>query len=107
MSTDLKASNGYYIDLSTRGWSDLLTIAFKNGWEPMGTLSPYEEECLIGPDDWDGNYVTNDFQLVCEADALAIAAALERALEAKNNKSAEWIKWHIEDIRNSGGIMIS
>ena len=107
MSTELHASNGYYIDIGTRGWSDILTIAFENGWEPMGTISPYVEEGILEPDDWDGNYCSNDFQLVCEDDALAIAAALERALETKNDNSLEWIKWYVENIRNSGGIVIS
>ncbi len=107
MSTELHASNGYYIDIGTRGWSDLLTIAFENGWEPMGTLSPYVEEGILELDDWDGNYYSNDFQKVCEEDVLAIAAALERAIENKDDNSVEWIKWYIEDIRNSGGIMIS
>jgi hypothetical protein len=86
-------------DLSGRGgsehfnwmsWSYCLEIAHGFGWQPEGTKpndemmvhvygwSP-EDAKRLGAD-WDGGYFTNDFQLVTDSDAKALAAAFDRAI---------------------------
>jgi len=68
--------------LSARGWAALLDIAEANGWMPAGTLaSDYDWE--PGDREWNGNYLSKDYQLVTEVDALALGAALLRAAIAK------------------------
>jgi hypothetical protein len=60
-------------------WAELLKLARLYGWKPAGTL-PAE---AADPDEaaaWDGNYVLNGNQRVTDADACALADALERSL---------------------------
>lgn len=87
MTVDLLGGQGH-IKFSNIGWSKILTIAQQYGWQPMGTKAPGPLPELEGESpsenndwrDWDGNYLTNDFQSVTAEDATNIAAALERAL---------------------------
>jgi hypothetical protein len=114
MGIALSALNGGYIDLNINGWENLFNIAVKNGWEPLGTL-PHEWSG-IAPEDWNGNYFTNDHQTICAEDALGMAAALELAVSdleeypvewIKEVIDVEWIKGFVDICRASGGIMIS
>ena len=78
------------------GWSPILMLAARYGWEPEGTIIPrlseeeakkhnvsdedrdrHNEEC----DDWEGDYFGNNGQLVTEEDALNMAKALEDSLD--------------------------
>src|SRR5436309_3434459 len=73
------------LEMSNRCWSDVFDLAAANGWVPAGTrpcqqvaadgqwLSPEQHES------WCGTYFTNDGQVVTEADAAAMAEALDRA----------------------------
>src|SRR4051812_15633102 len=62
-------------------WAKLLRLAQAHGWQPMGTSQPPGEEVHFPGGRWDSsNYRTNDGQIVSEADARALADALERAL---------------------------
>lgn len=61
------------------GWPFLLDLAREFGWKPEGTAPPYGIEARV----WEiGEYTFLENQLIKEADALAMAAALERALKA-------------------------
>ena len=70
---------------SGEAWIKTLRLAMVYGWQPMGTrLSSVIESCGLDIeewDEWDGTYLTNDGQTVLAKDALALAAALERALD--------------------------
>lgn len=67
---------------SAEAWVKALNLAMAYGWLPAGThLSPVIECCGFDPEEWDGTYLTNDGQTVLTRDALALAAALERALD--------------------------
>ena len=73
----------------------------EHGWEPTGTEPPNLE--WLGPFDddwleertarplrsWDGNYFTNDFQRVTDADARALGEALLRAVAAMEAQERE------------------
>lgn len=69
---------------SGEAWIKVLNLAMAYGWQPMGTrLSSVIESYRFDTeewDEWDGTYLTNDGQTVIAEDALALAAALERAL---------------------------
>lgn len=60
-------------------WDVVLKLAKQFGWTPAGTHPPRGVRVA----EWDTNdYITCARQQVTEADALALAAALSRALEA-------------------------
>ncbi len=85
MSVDLFGKQGH-MPFNNLGWSKMLELAERHGWQPKGTQPPDMEGTQIvtngsSDDDWDGNYYTNDWQGVSPEDAANIAAALERALE--------------------------
>ena len=69
---------------SGEAWIKALNLAMSYGWQPMGTrLSSVIEGYSFDIEEWeewDGTYLTNDGQTVIAEDALALAAALERAL---------------------------
>ena len=55
-------------------------LAYKYGWKPMGTKAPE----IYGPCvtlDWEGQYYSNNHQIVTRNDAAAMADALESALD--------------------------
>ena len=68
-------------------WGCFLELAYRYGWQPIGTEAPAWE--VLGADppihadypDWSGTYFSNDGQFVTDRDASNIAAALERALD--------------------------
>jgi hypothetical protein len=63
-------------------WPKVLELAKFYDWEPLGTRPPQIFDFYgIPPDDWDGNYLTNDEQTVMNEDALALAIALEDSLD--------------------------
>jgi hypothetical protein len=71
-------------------WCKMLELAYEYGWKPAGTepgqwfnseTGEVDEQMSPDPDEWDGNYFTNDFQWVTDEDAAHIADALERALD--------------------------
>ena len=67
----------------TTTYRELLDLAQKHGWEPLGTIgarSLHEDGSYSEEDpDWDGNYVTNDWQSVTKEDAGNLAEGLEKA----------------------------
>ncbi len=75
MGIGLRGAGGT-LDMSHQLWNDVLEIAWQCDWEPAGTIRPRGETDL----NWDGTYLSNDWQTVTEEDAMNIAAALERAL---------------------------
>lgn len=74
MGYDLRGTGGVF-RLNTSGWMDLLDLAHRHGWQPAGTEAPEYDP------DWDGGYFTNDYQIVTDEDASALADALEDALD--------------------------
>lgn len=66
-------------------WDVVLDLAKQFGWEPAGTRPPRG----VRVSDWNaGDYTTCERQQITEADAWALAAALERALAAIQNGDA-------------------
>lgn len=57
-------------------WPKLLRIAEEFGWQPEGTKHPGHLT------EWNGSYLSNDYQEVTQTDAIAMAAALFRASSA-------------------------
>ena len=58
-------------------WRGCFALARAFGWEPAGTVAAHDHP---NADSWKGDYFSNDLQEVTDADAQAMAAALERAL---------------------------
>lgn len=77
---------------SRQFWEKTLELARFHGWKPLGSRPPV----IIGFQGinalWDGTYLTNDGQTITSADALALAEALERALDAipDEEPKADW-----------------
>lgn len=88
MGMDLHGASGYE-RFSYTSWCEILGLAYEYGWKPQGTEAGqwYDENGKLikqlspDPDEWDGDYFSNNFQLVTEEDAANIADALERALD--------------------------
>ena len=72
--------------LNSWAWSGVYHLAMALGWEPEGTefggttydVSDAEFEGLAK--NWNGNYWTNDGQIVSESDAANLGAALDQAI---------------------------
>lgn len=64
--------------LTSDGWRSVLQTAEQHGWQPMGTLPPWDWNSETSGE-WSGTYFGNDFQRVTAEDATAIADALIRA----------------------------
>lgn len=77
MGVDLYNVHGDYYRFSSVAWTHVLALAEQYGWKPTGTRRGNPQ---VPEGDWDGNYTSNSGQLVTEADARALADALERAL---------------------------
>jgi hypothetical protein len=76
--------NGGWLDMTWSGWHYCFEIAHKYGWKPKGTCAP---DYVIGakryttdPAEWNGSYFVNEFQMVTDDDARALAEALRRAI---------------------------
>jgi hypothetical protein len=107
MSFDISGKGGTF-STNNHAWGRLLALAFRYGWEPVGTTAPNyerifqpktpseEEACAPARSSWDGNYITNDFQTVEDDDATAFGAALERALAANDPALAEI--WGVKEL---------
>ena len=80
MGIDLVGAGGS-ISLSFDFWRDCHRLAVAFGWHPGGTIGPHQLSS-----DWDGGYFTNDWQLVTDDDAKAMAAALYRAVAAVHER---------------------
>jgi hypothetical protein len=64
-----------YMAINVITWGLLQKLGERFGWKPAGTKSP------AGVDDWGGNYIGKDGQLVTSKDATALASALAKALD--------------------------
>ncbi len=77
MGVDLISESGNVAGFGYGGWSMLLEIARRYGWEPQGTTAPAGLDAA----DWDSaQYESSDGQMVTCADAKLIAGALEKAV---------------------------
>lgn len=67
---------------SRDAWTRVLRLGLFYGWQPMGTRAPSMMEIHgYHAESWDGNYLTNDGQIVLAEDALSLGSALERSLD--------------------------
>ena len=80
MGFDLKSETGQEIQWTGVYWRLMLPLAEQYGWRPAGTVQPEG----VPPEEWDGEYLTNDGQLVTEGDASALAEAIAKAIDADN-----------------------
>jgi hypothetical protein len=58
-------------------WTLLLSLVNAFGWRPEGTRAPED----VAPNEWQGVYAPGDGQELTRDDALALADALDRALD--------------------------
>src|SRR5215218_3207224 len=72
-----------YIGFSHMVWARILYLAEDYGWQPAGTVSPYDHDDpnseYYSPEPWHGGYASNESQMVSVDDACAFADALEKA----------------------------
>ena len=87
MGYDLQSRTGNCFEWQISDYPNALKLAEAYGWQPQGTtnsLIVVDGLGVVGgtsPEDWDGRYTSNDYQIVSEVDAANMAEALERALE--------------------------
>ena len=74
-------------------WEKALELAQAYGWKPLGTRPPAAHNFRLLNADWPGTYLTNDGQTVMWEDALALARALEKAMDDIPDANAE-IDWN-------------
>jgi len=79
--------NGEFVEkrLNVDVWDMLTKLAETGGWQPAGTQDPSywgdpEWSFSINPQ-WNGNYYTNDYQIITDDDARSLAAGLRIALD--------------------------
>lgn len=89
--------------VSHGAWSEILMIAFGNGWRPLGTLPPICDQDSLK---WGGNYTSNDTQLIVGEDAAGIADALERALPDIFDEKARQQLLDVIAVAREGGIRL-
>lgn len=77
---------------SRQFWAKALELARLYDWQPLGTCPMPGIDFSALDSEWDGNYSTNDSQVVLMEDAYSLAAALERSLDdIPNDRIAqEW-----------------
>ena len=80
MGFDLSNKSDGYQRFSGAGWGLALTLAKHYGWQAAGTPRPADWDDTDGP--WEGEYAIQAGQWVTEADAMAFAEALDRAVAA-------------------------
>ena len=104
------AGEGGHIDLSIDFWKEILGIAQKFGCQLEGTCASWVDcDCenfgaidhLLHQKDWDGNYVSCEWQVVSRQDGRNIAEALERATVAGEIPLDE--HWIVEANYEKGG----
>ena len=75
---------GDCLTFSASAWKEVLDNAGRHGWKATGTIRPPARYVLNSPRSetitWDGNYIRPLGQTVTPDDALALSAAVERAL---------------------------
>ncbi len=87
MGYDLRNRRGDYFAWRMSDYPRVLDLAEAYGWQPQGTtnsLIVVDGLGVVGgasPEDWDGRYTSNDYQIVSETDAANMARALEQALD--------------------------
>jgi hypothetical protein len=81
MGVDLYSESGESSGFGYIGWSMVLVLAERYGWQPQGTESP---EGMDNHEEWDGGYGSSDGQRVTAPDAAALAVALEAAVADPN-----------------------
>ena len=84
MSMYLQSAYADDMVIGLSAWGNVLELAVKHGWQPVGTQPPYYWSTGDYSSDveWPGSYEYNDQQVVTAPDAAALAEALSRALEA-------------------------
>jgi hypothetical protein len=106
MGVDLRGKGGE-LHLGWPAWSYCLSVAHAFGWEPEGTKPPrwivyhpeathpkrtIDEEETARMNDalqgWDGSYFCNEHQSLTKSDAVALSAALDRAIAAVKTTTA-------------------
>ena len=71
-----------------------LELAELYGWKPLGTQPPPGHDFPELNAEWDGNYLTNDGQIVKAKDAFLLAAALEKSLNDISESKVK-MKWNL------------
>ncbi|MER2556176.1 MAG: hypothetical protein ABTQ93_01665 [Candidatus Competibacter denitrificans] len=98
--TGMQSSERFHFTNAT--WREVLRLGLACGWQPIGTV-------LNGRSDWKGGYGSNDYQTVTEPDALALADAIQQAVQSPllEPNWADYLRQFIGFARQSGGFMLS
>ena len=85
MSYEIFGRNGKYWTCHQDDWGSYLEVATAFGWTPEGAFSKCDEGGF--GEHPSGSYLGNDFQIVTDGDARAMAEALNRAVTSINARS--------------------
>ncbi len=99
MGMDISNGNAETRHFHRSLWIELLKLAYEYNWKPAGTEiggwedpeHPHSEFTKqLERKSWNGNYTSNDGQLITAEDANAIADALEKAFEDVPHHRCYW-----------------
>jgi len=108
MGLILENERGKRLYVTEKQWRNVLRIARRYGWKPMGTRPniEYLKKRSRDPDggfdngvfdelvkSWNGSYLTGENQIVTYADALNISFALEESVKYSNNDISDMISF--------------
>ena len=96
MGMDLRGAGGTE-RFSVTSWCKVLQLAHEYGWQPIGTQAPsftLDNGTIETIEDWNGTYLSNNYQRVLDEDAASIAKALQRALNdiPDFDTDQKWVK---------------
>jgi hypothetical protein len=97
MSFEILGSTGEDWSCPQLMWESYLDLAEAFGWKPEGAFFKCDPQTGFGPYP-SGSYTCNDWQIVTDDDARAMAAALNRAI-AKINAGAPMTDEHVEVLK--------
>ena len=92
MGIDLTNERGRYFGCSGTRWQVYRGVAERFGWQPAGTQPPED----AAGEEWSGSYERTQGERVTAADALALAAAIDRALAAPDFKQTLFSVWGLQ-----------
>lgn len=110
MSYDFFGKGRTSLSLNGGSWEEVFDTAKRFGWKPLGTTATDIEDEMHGVGEevrrhnlakrsatWDGNYFICGYQEITSEDAVALAAALKRAVQFLDDHEGEEIDFKIDE----------
>ena len=110
MGYDFSGKGRSPLSLNAGAWEEVFETALKFGWKPLGTKATDVEDEMHGvgaeerqrnlareSETWNGSYFMNAYQEIASEDAVALAAALKRAIQFLDEHEGEELDFKIDE----------